>query len=98
MHTASKRARIYVTWLQEKKMLTCPFFETGTRTFRRNPIRPDRQPLPAQSVTYAWCEHPKHSPIDKEDATDRFINGAFVLKCEGDPERCQLTPEEYSDM
>lgn len=78
-------------------MSTCPFFQTSTRTFRRNPIRPDRQPLPAQSVTYAWCEHPKHSPIDQELA-ENAIRGARVLKCEGDGANCPLTAAEFSDM
>lgn len=50
----------------------------------------------AARIRRAWCAHPKHSPVDEFEATTT-LGGGQRLHCEGDPNDCPISDEQFKD-
>ena len=78
-------------------MERCEFYNVETKVIRDQRIRSNRAGRPRDMLEMSWCAHPKHSPVDCEDAT-RMLGTGTRLKCQGDPCQCPLTPDQLNDM
>ena len=76
-------------------MSRCPYYKVE-KEIQHNPVLGfGRDPLPPLIDLIAWCNHPKHSPVAKSDATDNI--GGEELMCEGDLNRCPIK-DKFRDI
>lgn len=78
-------------------MSLCEFYHVETKIIPDKRIRADRSGRPRDILKLPWCSHPKHSPVDIEDAK-RMLGGGTLLKCQGDSDKCPLSADQFVDM
>lgn len=76
-------------------MNDCEYYQVTTKPLESKTIRADRQ-RNVQFISIPWCEHPKHSPVDKFAAT-RTLGGGARLKCGGQIKDCPLSKGQFED-
>jgi hypothetical protein len=76
-------------------MPDCPFYKAKHQFLESQEIR-GRDPAHLVRTTIEWCEHPRHSPSDRERAARPSLGRN--LTCEGERTKCPLTREQYEDV
>jgi hypothetical protein len=75
----------------------CSFYGSEHLGIRPSDSGRGREPAAFVSPgTVEWCEHPKHSPWDRERASRPSLGRN--LTCGGERSKCPLTPEQYQDV
>ena len=77
-------------------MTECKYYGKLSKPLRDDRISKSRSGAPRGVATFCWCEHPKHSPVDKFEAT-KTLGAGHRLKCEGQLEKCDIS-DKFDDI
>lgn len=72
----------------------CEFFNEKVKLIEDKRLSTRRNPGPPTRLIWAWCTH-KHSPVDEEMAMT--LGHGQDLKCQGDIQKCPLSPADFRD-